>query len=335
MNKSKLEYIWLDGYKPTANLRSKTKVVSDFSGKLEDVEMWSFDGSSTLQAEGGSSDCLLKPVAIYPDPERRNGYLVMTEVLNADGSAHVSNGRATIEDDDDDFWFGFEQEYFLWDPETNLPLGFPKDQTPQGQFYCSVGAKNSFGREIIDRHLDICLDAGLNVEGTNGEVAPGQWEFQIFSKGAAEAGDQIWIARYILERLAEDYGLAIDYHPKPLGATDWNGSGMHANFSNDTLRTCGSKETYDTICEAFRPVVKEHIDVYGAYNDQRLTGEHETQSIDQFSFGVSDRGASIRIPIMTVEKGWKGWLEDRRPASNSDPYKVAARIIKTVKSAAV
>ena len=155
MNKSKLEYIWLDGYKPTANLRSKTKVVSDFSGKLEDVEMWSFDGSSTLQAEGGSSDCLLKPVAIYPDPERRNGYLVMTEVLNADGSAHVSNGRATIEDDDDDFWFGFEQEYFLWDPETNLPLGFPKDQTPQGQFYCSVGATNSFGREIMDRHLDI------------------------------------------------------------------------------------------------------------------------------------------------------------------------------------
>ena len=335
MNKSKLEYIWLDGYKPTANLRSKTKVVSDFSGKLEDVEMWSFDGSSTLQAEGGSSDCLLKPVAIYPDPERRNGYLVMTEVLNADGSAHVSNGRATIEDDDDDFWFGFEQEYFLWDPETNLPLGFPKDQTPQGQFYCSVGAKNSFGREIMDRHLDICLDAGLNVEGTNGEVAPGQWEFQIFSKGAAEAGDQIWIARYILERLAEDYGLAIDYHPKPLGATDWNGSGMHANFSNTTLRTCGSKETYEKICEAFRPVVKEHIEVYGAYNDQRLTGYHETQSIDAFSYGVSDRGASIRIPIMTVEKGWKGWLEDRRPASNADPYKIAARIIKTVKSADV
>ena len=335
MNKSKLEYIWLDGYEPTANLRSKTKVVSDFSGKLEDVEMWSFDGSSTLQAEGGSSDCLLKPVSIFPDPERRNGFLVMTEVLNADGTAHVSSGRATIDDDDDDFWFGFEQEYFLWDPETDLPLGFPKDQTPQGQFYCSVGAKNSYGREIMDRHLDICLDAGLNVEGTNGEVAPGQWEFQIFSKGAAEAGDQIWIARYILERLAEDYGLAIDYHPKPLGATDWNGSGMHANFSNSILRTCGSKEIYDKICEAFRPVVKEHIEVYGAYNDQRLTGDHETQSINEFSYGVSDRGASIRIPIMTVEKGWKGWLEDRRPASNADPYKIAARIIKTVKSADV
>jgi glutamine synthetase len=335
MNKSKLEYLWLDGYKPTQSLRGKTKIVEDFSGKLEDCPMWSFDGSSTRQAPGGSSDCLLKPVAIYPDPVRRNGWLIMTEVLNADGSAHESNGRATIDDDDDDFWFGFEQEYFLWDPETNLPLGFPKDQTPQGQFYCSVGGKNTFGREVMDRHLDICLDAGINVEGTNAEVASGQWEFQTFAKGAAKAGDEMWVARYLLERLAEEYGLGIEYHPKPLGNTDWNGSGMHANFSNTTLRTCGSKETYETICEAFRPVVKEHIDVYGAYNDQRLTGDHETQSINEFSYGVSDRGASIRIPIMTVEKGWKGWLEDRRPASNGDPYKIAARIIKTVKSAKI
>ena len=163
--KSKLEYIWLDGYTPTQSLRSKTRVESDFSGKLEDCPMWSFDGSSTEQADGSASDCLLKPVAIFKDPLRLSAYLVMTEVLNADGTAHVSNGRATIDDDDEDFWFGFEQEYFIWDPETNLPLGFPKDQTPQGQFYCSVGGKNTFGREIMDEHLDICLEAGINVEG--------------------------------------------------------------------------------------------------------------------------------------------------------------------------
>ena len=155
--------------------------------------------------------------------------------------------------------------------------------------------------------------------------------FQIFAKGAEQAGDQIWVARYLLERTAEKYGLAINWHCKPLGETDWNGSGMHANFSNTTLRTCGPKETYEKICESFRSVVKEHISVYGEFNDQRLTGEHETQSIDEFSYGISDRGASIRIPIITVEKGWKGWLEDRRPASNGDPYKIAARIIKTVK----
>jgi len=336
MAKAKLEYIWLDGYKPTQSLRSKTKIIDNFDGKLESCPMWSFDGSSTEQAEGGSSDCLLKPVAIFPDPDRKNAFLVMTEVLDADGAAHESNGRATIDDDDNDFWFGFEQEYFLIDNNTGKPLGFPEAgyPRPQGPYYCSVGASNAYGREIIEEHLDLCLEAGVNVEGINAEVAAGQWEFQVFAKGAAEAGDHVWIGRYLLERTAEKYGVSIEWRPKPIKG-DWNGSGMHANFSNSVLRTCGSKETYSTICEAFAPFVKEHIEVYGAENDQRLTGAHETQAIDKFSYGVSDRGASIRIPIATVENGWKGWLEDRRPASNGDPYKIAARIIKTVKTAKV
>lgn len=336
MTKFKLEYIWLDGYKPTQSLRSKTKIVKDFSGKLEDCPMWSFDGSSTEQAPGNSSDCLLKPVAIYPDPGRKNAYLVMTEVLSADGSAHPSNGRATIDDEDDDFWFGFEQEYFLWDPSTDKPLGFPAEgyPEPQGPYYCSVGAKNAYGREIVEEHMDLCIDAGLNIEGINAEVAAGQWEFQIFAKGAQAAGDQIWVGRYLLERTAEKYGVAINWHCKPV-LGDWNGSGMHANFSNSVLRTCGSEETYKQILEAFRPVTAEHIAVYGADNHLRLTGLHETQAIDEFSYGVSDRGASIRIPVVTVDNGWKGYLEDRRPNSEADPYKVAARIIKTVKSALV
>ena len=332
-DKAKLEYIWLDGYEPTQSMRSKTMVRSNFGGTLEECPMWSFDGSSTLQADGGDSDCLLKPVAIYPDPARLNGYLVMCEVLNADGTPHASNGRATIDDDDDDFWFGFEQEYFLWDPETNLPLGFPRDQTPQGQFYCSVGGKNAFGRDIIEEHLDQCLDAGLNVEGINAEVAAGQWEYQIFAKGARDAGDQIWVSRYLAERNAEKYGLTIDWHPKPLGDTDWNGSGMHANFSNTAMRESGDEAVFTKICEAFGRNIKKHIDVYGAHNEMRLTGKHETQSIHEFSYGVSDRGASIRIPIGTIEDGWKGRLEDRRPASNGDPYKIAAVIITTTKSA--
>jgi glutamine synthetase len=335
--KSKLEYIWLDGYEPTQSLRSKTMIRKDFSGKLEDCPMWSFDGSSTEQADGNDSDCLLKPVMIVPDPDRKNGYLVMTEVLNADGTPHASNGRATIDegDDDDDFWFGFEQEYFLWDPATNLPPGFPHAgyPRPQGPYYCSVGANNAYGREVIEDHLDICLEAGLNVEGINGEVAAGQWEFQVFAKGAKRAGDETWLGRYFLERTAEKYGLAIEWHPKPLGDTDWNGSGMHANFSNGVMRDCGDEGTFTKICEQFGKNIERHISVYGADNDHRLTGKHETQSIDQFSFGVSDRGASIRIPIGTVEDGWKGRLEDRRPASNADPYKVAAAIVKTTKEA--
>jgi Glutamine synthetase len=296
--------------------------------------MWSFDGSSTEQAPGGSSDCLLKPVYIAPDPQRKNAYLVMCEVLNADGTPHETNGRAHIDDDDNDFWFGFEQEYFLWDPSTSKPLGFPSNgyPRPQGPYYCSVGAYNAFGREIVEEHLDACLEAGLNVEGINAEVAAGQWEFQIFAKGAKEAGDQIWLGRYLLERIGEKYGVAINWHCKPLGNLDWNGSGMHANFSNTLLRTAGSKEIFDKVCEAFRPVVKEHIDVYGADNHLRLTGKHETASIFDFSYGVSDRGASIRIPVNVPKWGWKGYLEDRRPNSAADPYKVAARIIKTVKA---
>lgn len=335
MAKIKLEYIWLDGYKPTQNLRSKTKVEEheNFQGTLEEIKNWSFDGSSTKQAEGGSSDCILKPVAIYPDPERINGYLVMNEVLNTDETPHESNGRAGIDDDDADFWFGFEQEYFIMDVNTQLPLGFPIGgyPGPQGMYYCSVGGKNTFGRDLVEEHADLCINAGLNFEGINQEVASGQWEFQLFAKGAKLAGDEIWIARYLLDRLTEKYGYYIEYHPKPIKG-DWNGSGMHANFSNTTLRTCGDRATFEKICEAFRPVITEHIDVYGEHNEQRLTGLHETASINDFSYGISDRGASIRIPIITVQNGWKGYLEDRRPASNADPYKIAGRIIKTVKS---
>jgi len=165
--KAKLEYIWLDGYKPTQSLRSKTKVVEDFGGKLDDVPIWGFDGSSTEQSPGNSSDLTLKPVALFEDPGRKNGYLVMTEVLNADGTPHESNGRAAIDDDDEDFWFGFEQEYCIWDNENDRPIGFPAEgyPGPQGPYYCSVGAGNAVGREIVDEHLDLCLDAGLTIDG--------------------------------------------------------------------------------------------------------------------------------------------------------------------------
>ena len=334
---SKLEYIWLDGYAPTQSLRSKTLIAKKFGGTLEECPVWSFDGSSTEQAAGNDSDCLLKPVAIFPDPDRKNGYLVMAEVLNADGTPHISNGRATIDDDDDDFWFGFEQEYFLWDTDTNRPPGFPPQgyPGPQGPYYCSVGAKNTYGRLCVDEHLDACLTAGINVEGINAEVASGQWEFQVFAKGAKRAGDETWVARYLLERTGENYNYAIEWHPKPLGDTDWNGSGMHANFSNGLMRTSGKEETFNKICEAFKKQIPRHIEVYGAYNDLRLTGAHETERLDSFSYGLSDRGASIRIPVGTKDAGWKGRLEDRRPASNADPYKVASAIIKTVKESGI
>jgi glutamine synthetase len=328
-----IEYVWLDGYTPEPNLRSKTKIISkewDIETSIlteypaltiEDLPIWSFDGSSTRQAEGHFSDCLLKPVKLVRDPDRvgYNCHIALCEVLNPDGTAHKSNTRAKLKDGDDN-WYGFEQEYtFVKD---GRPVGFPKDgyPAPQGQYYCGVGGGLVAERKAVDRHLSDCLHAGLNITGINAEVLLGQWEFQVFGKGAKDASDQLWIARYLLHRLSESYGFKVEFHPKPLTG-DWNGSGLHTNFSTKSMRETGGKDLFDRIFTTFEQRHKEHIANYGSSNEQRLTGKHETQSIDKFSWGISDRGASIRVPLQTAT-GWKGYVEDRRPASNADPYRI-------------
>jgi len=333
MAKYKLEYIWLDGYTPVPNLRGKTQIKEYASfPKLEELPLWGFDGSSTQQAPGRSSDCVLKPVAVYPDSTRKNGVLVMCEVMNADGTPHVSNSRATIVDDAG-AWFGFEQEYFFY--QDGRPLGFPEGgyPAPQGPYYTGVGYKNvgDIARQIVEEHLDQCLDAGINHEGINAEVAKGQWEFQIFGKGSKKCADDVWMARYLLLRLCEKYCVDIEFHCKPLGMDlDWNGSGMHANFSTTYMRETGGKAYFEKLMGAFEKYVGEHIAVYGPHNEMRLTGLHETQAIDKFSYGVADRGASIRVPHSFVNNGYKGYLEDRRPNSQGDPYQIASRILKTI-----
>ena len=331
MTAFKFEYIWLDGYQPEANLRSKTKVIK-FDQFDEDPSVlpdWSFDGSSTQQADGSFSDCVLRPVKLYKDPARLDGYLVLCEVMNADGTPHESNTRSKIKQGFDDFWFGFEQEYTLMDG--TRPLGFPEQgfPNPQGMYYCSVGNKNVAGREIVETHLDLCLEAGLNITGINAEVLLGQWEFQVLGQDPYSAGDDLWVARYLLHRVTEEYGVGLEFHPKPVQG-DWNGSGMHCNFSNQKMRDVGGKNYIESICDALGAVHTAHIAVYGSSNEQRLTGLHETQSIEKFSYGVSDRGASIRIPISLPANDWKGYLEERRPASNADPYKIVAIMIDTV-----
>jgi len=326
----KLEYIWLDGYTPEPSLRSKTKVIDSQPANVGDCPDWAFDGSSTEQAEGSSSDCLLKPVKMIADPQRKDASLVLCEVLNADGSIHASNGRGGFEDDPD-LWLGFEQEYTIM--QNGKPLGFPADgfPGPQGPYYCSVGTENCVGRDVVEDHLDTCLGAGLSLTGINAEVMKGQWEYQLFAKGAKNACDDLWLSRYLLLRNAEQYGVSIELHPKPIKG-DWNGSGMHTNFSTTDIREKGGEEFIIGICEKFESRHADHIAAYGSDNDQRLTGLHETQSIEKFSFAVSDRGASIRIPVGTVQAGWKGYLEDRRPASNADPYKVVNEILTTLRS---
>jgi len=245
---------------------------------------------------------------------------------------HPSNSRATILDDAD-AWFGFEQEYFLY--KDGKPLGFPETgfPYPQGLYYTGVGydAVGDIAREIVEEHLDLCLDAGINHEGINAEVAKGQWEFQIFGKGSRSAADQVWVARYLLMRLCEKYGVDVNFHCKPLGKdVDWNGSGMHSNFSTSYMREKGGKEYFEALMAAFDKYKNEHIAVYGPDNHLRLTGLHETQSIDKFNYGVANRGASIRVPHSFVNNGYKGYLEDRRPNSQGDPYKIASRILQTI-----
>ena len=335
MAKYKLEYICLDGYTPVPNLRGKTQL-KDFDEfpKLEQLPLWGFDGSSTMQAEGRSSDCVLKPVAVYPDYDRKNGALVMCEVMMPDGTTpHPSNKRATILDDDG-AWFGFEQEYFFY--QNGRPLGFPEHgyPAPQGPYYTGVGFAHvgPVARKIVEEHLEACLHAGINHEGINAEVAKGQWEFQIFGKGSKKAADEVWMARYLLLRLTEKFGVDIEWHCKPLGDTDWNGSGMHCNFSTEYMRTVGGKAYFEALMAAFEKIREAHIAVYGPDNHMRLTGKHETQSIHQFSYGVADRGASIRVPHSFVNNDYKGYLEDRRPNSQGDPYQIASQVLKTIAS---
>ncbi|MFN3191504.1 MAG: glutamine synthetase beta-grasp domain-containing protein [Aureliella sp.] len=329
-SKYKLEYIWLDGYLPEPNLRGKTKIVSEAPKSVDDCPMWGFDGSSTEQAEGSSSDCMLKPVGLYPDSGRKNGFIVMCEVLNPDLTPHASNFRATIEDEAD-LWIGFEQEYFLM--ESGRPFGFPEDgyPGPQGTYYCGVGYGDmgDIARQCVEEHIDIVLDAGINHEGINAEVAKGQWEFQIFSAGSKKVCDDLWVSRYLLMRTAEKYGLSIEFHCKPVQG-DWNGSGMHTNFSTKKMREEGGEEYFKALMDAFEKNRNEHIAAYGPDNHLRLTGLHETQSIDKFSWGVADRGASVRVPHAFVNNGYKGYLEDRRPNSKADPYKIVSRIQKTI-----
>ena len=310
----RFEYVWLDGYKPEPSLRSKVKV-----GEFADI--WSFDGSSTQQATGDKSDCILNPTSeYYPG-------FVMCEVLNADHSPHESNTRVNVPACDD-WWFGFEQEYFLY--KDDRPLGWPEkgEPRPQGDYYCGVGTENVIGRDVSEAHLQVCLDSGINITGTNAEVALGQWEYQCLGVGVG-AGDDLWISRYLLHRVAEDFGVSVNLHPKPQSG-DWNGSGMHTNFSNKEMRESGTEQLMTMMCTRLQSRHKIAIANYGSDNHKRLTGKHETQSIKKFSYGVSDRGASIRIPLATVENNWHGYLEDRRPASNADPYKIIKHIVESV-----
>ena len=330
----KVEYVWLDGQKPTAQLRSKTKILDKAVVKASDIPEWGFDGSSTEQAEGRFSDCRLVPVFFVLDPIRGAPHIIaLCEVMQENGDVHPSNTRAALREiagkhKKAEAWFGIEQEYTMF--KDGRPLGFPVTgfPRPQGPYYCGVATDNIVGRELVEKHMDACIAAGIRIAGINAEVMPGQWEFQVGPMGALAVADQLWIARWLLSRLGEEFGISISLAPKPVSG-DWNGAGAHTNFSTKAMRLPGGITAVNAACEKLKNKHAEHIAVYGANNELRLTGKHETCSIQDFRYGVSDRGASIRIPMATANAKC-GYLEDRRPAANMDPYQVCAALLATI-----
>ena len=342
----KAEYLWLDGALPTQQLRSKTRILrvdTDDALAVDQLPDWGYDGSSTFQATGGDSDLTLRPVFVTNDAVRGgDSIVVLCEVMHGDGRPHETNHRAQLRDvlergaALEQAWFGFEQEYTFFRDQG--PLGWPSNgyPAPQGPFYCSVGASVAYGREIVERHMDACLEAGLLLFGTNAEVMPGQWEFQVGFRGDATetidplvCADHLWVARWFLHRIAEEHGVTVSFENKPIKG-DWNGAGMHTNFSTKKMRESrtGMAAIEDAIA-ALGNHHQEHIAVYGDGLADRLTGLHETCSIEQFRHGVADRGASIRIPRHVAETGF-GYIEDRRPGANANPYQVCSRILTSV-----
>ncbi|CAF1054245.1 unnamed protein product [Adineta steineri] len=332
-------YIWIDG--TGEQLRAKTQTISEEPRKIEDLSWWTFDGSSTEQAKGANSDIYLKPVAIFKDPFMlgAENKLVLCETYDSDKKPTKTNLRAECEKSmksaaDQKPAFGFEQEYTLLDRD-GWPFGWPKNAFPaaQGPYYCGVGACQSYGRDLVEAHYRACLYAGLDIFGSNAEVMPSQWEYQIGPTRGVAASDQLWISRFILHRIAEEYGIQISFDPKPIETGDWNGAGCHANFSTEAMGKPGGleliKEAVEKLSHRHEVHMKHYDPCGGSDNKRRLTGKHETASYEEFSSDIASRAVSVRIPRQVAEKQY-GYLEDRRPSANCDPYAVSNILVKTI-----
>jgi len=331
-------YIWIDG--SGQYMRGKTRTLDGPVKCVHELPDWNYDGSSTGQSMGENSDVLLKPQAIFKDPFRRGGnILVVCDTYGPDEEVHPTNFRKQCHEVMEQVkaqkpWFGLEQEYTMFDFTGKHPYGWPVNgyPGPQGPYYCGVGADKVKGRKIVEAHYRCCLFAGVKIAGSNAEVMPSQWEYQVGPCEGIDMGDHLWVSRWILCRVAEEFNVVISFDPKPISG-DWNGAGLHTNISTLPMRKPGGMVHINRAIEAFSKKHKEHIMAYdpnsGEDNKRRLTGAHETASINEFSSGVAHRGASIRIPRQCAKDGY-GYFEDRRPSSNADPYLVTHRIIQTM-----
>eukprot|EP00933_Yihiella_yeosuensis_P071504 TRINITY_DN7970_c0_g2_i1.p1 TRINITY_DN7970_c0_g2~~TRINITY_DN7970_c0_g2_i1.p1 ORF type:complete len:883 (-),score=189.94 TRINITY_DN7970_c0_g2_i1:200-2848(-) len=332
-----VEYVWLGGDETTGgfDIRSKSRTLDRRPTSVSQLPVWNFDGSSTNQAPGDNSEVLLKPAAMWPDPFRGGqNIVVLCECMDPRMNPIATNTRnhcarvmaAAMAHEP---WFGIEQEYTLFEKDGVTPLGWPVggEPKPQGPYYCSAGYDVSYGRNVMETHYRVCLAAGIKISGTNAEVMPGQWEYQVGPCVGISSGDEMWISRYFLIRVCELLEVNVSFDPKPIPG-DWNGAGCHTNVSTKSMRKPGGYKDIIKAIEKLGPKHMEHIQVYGEGNNRRLTGRHETASMDNFSYGVANRGASVRIP-RSAEADGCGYFEDRRPASNMDPYLVTGKIVQT------
>lgn len=330
-------YLWIDG--TGENIRLKDRVLDKVPAGVEDLPQWQYDGSSTYQAIGENSDTTLVPRALYRDPFKpgKNDIIVMCDTFTADGKATKSNKRAALQEaiakvTDTEPWFGIEQEYTLLDID-GRPFGWPANgfPAPQGPYYCAVGADRVYARDLVEAHAIACLYAGIDFAGTNAEVMPAQWEYQVGPSVGLKASDDLWVSRYILHRIAEEFGVVVTFDPKPMEG-QWNGAGAHTNFSTKSMRADGGMKAIEEAINKLSKRHDRHIKAYdpkdGKDNERRLVGRLETSSIDKFSWGVANRAVSVRVPRGVATAG-KGYLEDRRPSSNCDPYAVCDAIIRT------
>lgn len=323
-----VEYIWLGG--SGMDLRGKSKVIPGVVTSIEQCPVWNYDGSSTGQGKTAESEIVLKPAKICKDPFREGNHLLcLCETFMPNGEPTVSNFRHLAkkvfdETSGEQPWFGIEQEYILFKVESvhcSYPIGWGKDgyNAPQGMYYCGIGSGYVYGRQVAEDHLRACLLAGLDIAGINAEVFPGQWEFQNGICYGIDMADQLWLTRYILQRVCETYGMLADFKPKPLKG-DWNGSGCHTNFStNSTRDKTKGWETFMSYLDSLKSTHLKCMSLYGSGNEKRMSGLHETARYDEFTYGIGARGCSVRIGNEAKADGC-GYFEDRRPSSNIDPY---------------
>jgi len=336
--KTILEYIWLDS---VGGLRSKTRVLYNTSDSIY-IPDWNYDGSSTGQSDiNGNSEIVLKPCKNYKNPltpsiPYTNSFLVLCDTWNIDRHPIASNTRFpalqkfNLNGEIDQPWFGLEQEYYM------VCKDWPDIIESSNLFYCGCSClqlgKNTdispmkIQRQIVEEHMIACLNANLNISGTNAEVAPNQWEFQIGPCLGIDAADELYVARFLLQRIAEKYGVSICYEPKMNPYL--SGSGGHTNFSTIQSRSEGGIQFIYDCMEKLKLKHGEHMLVYGKDNDQRLTGQHETAHFSKFSYGIGTRNTSIRIPTETAQNNC-GYFEDRRPGANFDPYLVTSILYET------